>query len=143
MAEILLDLPVNVPPTLVFQAFATPVGLDAWWTLRSAGEPKLGGEYQLDFGPGYEWRARVTRCVPGREFELEFTRAMDDWVGTRVGVVLEAASAGTQVRFHHRGWPEQSEHFRISSYCWAMYLRVMQRNLEFGEIVPHESRLSV
>jgi len=143
VAEILHDFPVNVSPARVFEAFTTPAGLDTWWTLRSSGEPKLGGEYQLDFGPGYDWSARVTRCVPGREFELEFTRAMEDWVGSRVGVTLEAYAGGTRVHFHHRGWPETSEHFRISSYCWAMYLRVMKRNLEFGEIVPYESRLSV
>ena len=143
MAEILHDFPVNVLPTRIFEAFTTPLGLDAWWTLRSSGEPKLGCEYQLDFGPGFEWRARVTRCVPGREFELEFTRAMEDWVGSRVGVTLEATTTGTQVRFHHRGWPETGEHFRVSSYCWAMYLRVMKRNLELGETVPYEDRLNV
>ena len=75
MAEILHDLPIGVSPARVFAAFSTPDGLDTWWTLRSAGEAKPGGEYLLDFGPGYEWRARVTRCVPGREFELEFTHA--------------------------------------------------------------------
>jgi uncharacterized protein YndB with AHSA1/START domain len=143
MAEILHDFPVNASPTRVFQAFATPTGLDSWWTLRSTGAPKLGGKYLLDFGPGYEWQARVTRCVPGREFELEFTNAMEDWVGSRVGVVLEEVAGGTLIRFHHRGWSEASEHFRTSSYCWAMYLRVMKRNLEFGEVVPYDDRLSV
>jgi len=143
MPEILHDFPVNAAPSRVFDAFTTPVGLDSWWTLRSSGEPKLGNEYRLDFGPGYEWRARVARAVPGREFEFEFTRAMDDWVGSRVGVILEATKGGTQVRFYHRGWPETSDHFRTSSYCWAMYLRVMKRNLEFGEVVAYEDRLSV
>ena len=143
MAKILHDFPVNVPPARVFEAFATPNGLDAWWTLHSKGEPKLGGEYQLDFGPGFEWRARVTRSVPGKEFELELTRALEDWVGSRVGVTLEPVATGTQVCFYHQGWAEASEHFRTSSYCWAMYLRVMKRNLEFGEVVPYEERLNV
>jgi hypothetical protein len=105
--------------------------------------PKVGNVYQLDFGPGYGWQARVTRCIPDHEFELEFTQAMEDWAGTRVGVVLTANAPGTQVRFHHRGWPDVGEHFRSSSYCWAMYLRVMKRNLEFDETVPYESRLTV
>jgi uncharacterized protein YndB with AHSA1/START domain len=143
VADVLHDFPVAVPPSRVFAAFSTPAGLDSWWTLRSTGVPKLGEVYRLDFGPGYEWHARVTRCTPDREFELELTQAMEDWAGTRVGVVLEPNGAGTQVRFRHSGWPEVSEHFRISSFCWAMYLRVMRRNLEFGEIVPYESRLSV
>jgi hypothetical protein len=31
----------------------------------------------------------------------------------------------------------------ISTYCWAMYLRILKRWLEFGEQVPYEKRLSV
>jgi uncharacterized protein YndB with AHSA1/START domain len=143
MPEILHDFPVNATPLKVFGAFTTPAGLDSWWTLHSMGEPTLGTEYRLDFGPGYEWRARVTRAVPGREFELEFTSATEDWVGSRVGAILEGTKAGTQVRFYHRGWAESTDHFRTSSYCWAMYLRVMKRHLEFGEIIPYEDRLSV
>src|SRR5437868_2209353 len=143
MPDILHDFPVNAAPSRVFGAFTTSAGLDAWWTLHSTGEPKLGNEYRLDFGPGYEWRARVTRCVPGREFELEFTSALEDWVGSRVGALLEGTTDGTQVRFYHSGWPAASEHFRISSYCWAMYLRVMKRHLEYGEVVPYEDRLTV
>lgn len=143
MAEILHDFPVNTSPERVFAAFATPAGLDTWWTERAAGRPELGAEYQLRFGPAYDWRARVTRCMPGREFELELTQAMPDWVGSKVGVRLEGTASGTQVRFYHAGWPEADEHFRVSSYCWAMYLRVMKRNLEFGEMVPYERRLDV
>jgi len=41
------------------------------------------------------------------------------------------------------GWPAVNEHYRISSYCWAMYLRILQRYLEHNESVPYESRLTV
>ena len=39
------------------------------------------------------------------------------------------------------GWPSANEHCRISSYCWAMYLRILRRFLEHGEVVPYEARL--
>ena len=78
MADILHDFPINASSARVFEAFATPAGLERWWTLGSAGTPKLGGE-----------------------------------------------------------------HFRISSYCWAMYLRVLKRGVEFGEAVPYKDRLNV
>ena len=42
--------------------------------------------------------------------------------------------------FSHTGWPSANEHFRVSSYCWAMYLRVLRRYLEHGEVVPYEQR---
>ena len=34
-----------------------------------------------------------------------------------------------------------NEHWRISCYCWAMYLRLIRRYLEYGETIPYESRL--
>jgi hypothetical protein len=30
-----------------------------------------------------------------------------------------------------------------SSYCWAMYLRLLRRNVEAGEVVPYAQRLDV
>jgi hypothetical protein len=43
--------------------------------------------------------------------------------------------------FAHRGWPEANDHYRTSSFCWAMYLRLMKRHLETGEQVPYAIRL--
>ena len=143
MPDIFHDFPIAAPPERVFRAIATPDGLDEWWTKHSAGQPTPGAEYELWFGPEYDWRARVTRCVPGSEFELEMVSADEDWRGTRVGFRLEARAGSTWVRFHHRGWPSPNEHYRISCYCWAMYLRVLRRSLEHGEVVPYKDRLDV
>ena len=141
MADILHDLPIKATPEAVFRAVSTPVGLDRWWTKRSAGQARPGAEYELWFGPAYDWRAQVTRCVPPTEFELLLTAAMPDWIGTRVGIAIEAADGGTMVRFRHTGWAEANEHFRISAYCWAMYLRILTRYLERGEEVAYDERL--
>lgn len=143
MADILHDLPIKAPIVRVFDAFSTPAGLDTWWTKTSAGEPKDAAEYTLGFGPGYDWRARVTRLQPGAAFELEMIAADDDWLGSRVGVELEARDGVTWVAFYHRGWPSANEHYRISCNCWAMYLRVLRRYLEHDERVPYEQRLDV
>ncbi len=140
---ILHDFPIAVPPASVFEAISSPAGLDQWWTMKSSGTPQVGTEYQLHFGPGYDWRAMVRKSRPGEAFELEMTRAMKDWHGTRVGFELAPQGTGTAVRFYHAGWGDATEHFRISCYCWAMYLRILRRNLEFGETVPYEKRLDV
>ena len=100
MADIFHDFPIRAPGARVFEAVATPEGLDRWWTKSSTGTPKEGAEFSLCFGSGYE-----------------------------------------QVRFYHTGWPTQNEHWRISCYCWAMYLRLLRRYLEKGETVPYEQRL--
>ncbi|MGQ0642405.1 MAG: SRPBCC family protein [Gemmatimonadaceae bacterium] len=143
MADILHDFPIHAPAADVFRAISTPEGLEHWWTKRSSGTPVVGGSFELQFGPAYEWRARVLQCDPLLAFELEMTEADQDWLGTRVGFRLESGDGVTLVRFHHTGWPESNDHHRTSCYCWAMYLRVLKRNLEFGEEVPYERRLEV
>ncbi|HSB55049.1 MAG TPA: SRPBCC domain-containing protein [Gemmatimonadales bacterium] len=142
-ADILHDFPIAVPPSRVFDAITTPAGLDQWWTARSFGAPVPGSEYQLWFGPEYDWRGVVSIARPNEAFELRLSKAMVDWLGTRVGFVLSPGGNGTQVRFYHSGWNSVNEHFRISSFCWAMYLRILRRYLEFGEQVPYDERLIV
>ena len=141
MPDILLELPIRAAPERVFEAVSTPAGLDAWWTLRAEGKPEVGAVYELGFGPGYDWRARVARCEPVRAFELEFVEADADWSGTRVGVELESRGEVTRVRFHHTGWPVANAHFRISCNCWALYLRLLRRFVEHGERIPYDERL--
>ncbi|MBV9073468.1 MAG: SRPBCC domain-containing protein [Acidobacteria bacterium] len=144
MADIIQQLMVKAPVSRVFQAMSTPAGLDRWWTKTSSGTPEEGGEYSLFFGPDYDWRARVTKYRVNSAFELEITKAHPDWLGTRVGCELqEEASDRTSLRFYHLGWPDENEHWRVSCHCWALYLRIMRRNLEHGENVPYEQRLDV
>jgi uncharacterized protein YndB with AHSA1/START domain len=143
MPDIFHHFPIKASRHAVFNAVSIPAGLDSWWTMTAAGDPAEGSEYQLGFGPGYDWRAKVTRSVPNTEFELQLTGADADWQDTRVGFALAEKDGVTDVSFHHLGWPEGNEHYRISCYCWAMYLRVLKRYLEFGEIVPYEDRLDV
>lgn len=143
MADILHRFPIKGSAERIFHAVSTPAGLDRWWTKRSYGRPEAGEEYALWFGPEYDWRAVVTRCVPPREFEMKLTGAQEDWLGTRVGFVLEENEGLTQVSFRHLGWPESNEHYRVSCYCWAMYLRLLKRYVELDEVVPYEDRLDV
>jgi uncharacterized protein YndB with AHSA1/START domain len=142
MPDIFHQFPINASMRQVFQAVATPEGLDCWWTKRSAGTPTVGAEYELWFCPEYDWRAVVSRSVPDIEFELEMTKADNDWMGTHLGFHLAEKDGVTLVRFHHAGWPAANDHYRVSCFCWAMYLRLLKRYVEFGEKVPYEERLN-
>ena len=141
MADIYQDMPVKAPIGEVFAAISAPGGLDTWWTQRARGVPREGAEYELGFGPQCLWQARVTRCVANSEFELTLTRADADWTGTKVRFALERRDTLTLLHFSHTGWPDTNEHFRVSTHCWAMYLRILRRSLEHGESVPYEERL--
>ena len=134
---------IKSSPHKVFENIVTSKGLDNWWTKTSEAKPQPGANYTLHFGPGYTWKAKVNTYQADQVFELEFTEADADWVGTKVGFKLSLKDGKTEVHFHHRGWPGENEHFKISSYCWAMYLRILKRYTEFGEQVPYEKRLDV
>ena len=143
MADLFHHFPIKARAEDVFRAVSSPSGLDAWWAKRSFGSAELGTVFELGFGPGYGWKALVSRCVPNAEFELELVEADGDWTGTRIGFDLEERDGVTHMRFAHTGWSEANEHFRVSSFCWAMYLRLLKRFVERGEIVPYERRLEV
>jgi hypothetical protein len=66
--------------------FATPDGLDEWWTTASAGTAAAGETYHFVLGPEYDWRGIVAACDDGRWIEWEMAKADADWTGTRVGV---------------------------------------------------------
>lgn len=142
MSDIFLSFPVNAPIEQVFDAVASPTGLNQWWTLRSNGKPTTGSTYELYFTEGYDWRANVLNACAPFSFELKITKATPDWQGTRVIFSLEEKDGYTQVNFSHLGWPDNNDHFRTSSFCWAMYLRLMKRYVEFGETVKYGKRLN-
>ncbi len=140
MPDIYLDFSIRAPLERVFEAISTPAGLDAWWTKSCSGKPQLGEFYVLGFGPEFEWQAQVTNWQPSTQFELKITRADADWKGTRLGFLLESRGERTAVKFSHVGWRQLNDHFRISSFCWATYLRLLRRFLEHGEVVAYEQR---
>jgi uncharacterized protein YndB with AHSA1/START domain len=140
MADIQHCLQINAPVKEVYHAVSTPEGLDAWWTLQCVGKPEGNAHYRLYFGPGYDWKAEVSQCSTSC-FELTLYSDDPEWNGTKVTFELSETSKGTKLDFTHSGWPDTSEHYRISSYCWAVYLRLLKRFVEKGEVVSYEKRL--
>jgi uncharacterized protein YndB with AHSA1/START domain len=133
---------INCPIDKVFQGISDPEMIDQWWAVRSEGKAEKDGQYKLGFDIGYNWEAKVISYSSPTKFGLQIFKADNDWVNTTV--LFELSPNGenqTNVHFHHTGWKEDNEHYRISNYCWAMYLRVLKRYLEHGEEVPYEDRL--
>ncbi|MBK7706545.1 MAG: SRPBCC domain-containing protein [Acidobacteria bacterium] len=95
MADIKHDLSIAAPVAKVFAAVSEPAFLDEWWTETCRGTVATDAEYELGFGPEYQWRARVSIFEPEREFELTITDATDDWIGTKVGFVVVEEGSGT------------------------------------------------
>ncbi len=143
MPDIFHYFQINTTIDKVFESISTPKGLDKWWTESSTGKPILDEIFQFHFSPDYNWTAIVSKLIINKEFELTMTNADEDWMNSKIGFRLMSKNEITEVQFYHIGWKEDNEHFRISNYCWAMYLRLLKRFLEFGELVPYSNRLSV
>lgn len=138
--DILHQFVINAPAQKVFDAFCTPKGLNDWWPLESSGAPRMGSEYRLYFGPEYDWRATVIHVVDGKEITWEMDQAMDDWIGTKVGVRLREEKGSTIVDFFHIGWESANDHYRISNYCWGTLLNGLKNLVEEGIVVPFKDR---
>lgn len=140
MFDIVHDLTIHAPMAKVFSGVSTPVGLDAWWTQSCKGDAALGAAFKLGFGDNYFWMAAVTEFKQDETFALKITDAAADWVDTLVRFELESGDGATVLHFAHAGWAEQSPHFRRSSHCWAMYLRLLRVWCETGAVTPYGSR---
>jgi uncharacterized protein YndB with AHSA1/START domain len=144
MYDIYHVFPIHVSAEKVYLGVATPAGIDQWWTKKSSGKPEAGSTWSLFFGPENDWKSVVTKNEPKREFEFLMTDADEEWLGTRIGFILDQhGPAKTELTFYHTGWPGQSENYKVSNFCWAMYLRILKKYLETGEQVPYERRLNV
>lgn len=139
--EIAQQLTIKAEMHDVYDALTTPRGLDAWWTTGSEGSASAGAVYTFEFND-IRWKAEVVD-VASDLFRLRFLEADDDWRGTILEFQLRCTGEHTVVGFTHRGWREPNEHFRVSAHCWARYLRLLARYVEYGEIVPYEQRLHV
>ena len=140
MPDILHNLTIQSSAENVYEVLTTPKGLAAWWTKSSSGHPELGTEYQLFFSDEYDWRAIVLENDENTKFVLEITVADEDWTGTKVKFFLTRKGDSTDLEFEHTGWKETNDHFRVSSYCWAKYLRLLKKFIEEEVIVPYDQR---
>ncbi|WP_298760468.1 SRPBCC domain-containing protein [uncultured Psychroserpens sp.] len=140
MVDIYHQLTINESVSKVFKAISTSDGLDKWWSKSTLGLPKLNEKYTLNFGNDCIWKAIVSKFDINKEFQLTIVDSHIDWLHTKVGFQLINKGNCTEVVFTHSGWKEANEHFKNSSYCWAMYLRILKRYVEFGETVVYEQR---
>ena len=106
----------------VFDAVSQPEHLDNWWTLKSSGVPELGSIYNLNFTDEYDWYCKVVACNTNESFCLKMTKSDDDWNPTTFQFNLQEKGSGTYLRFSHVNWPKDNDHFKHSSFCWAILL---------------------
>lgn len=140
MFSIYHDFKINASKEKVFEAFANPIHLNNWWTLKSSGNPTLGVTYNLNFTDKYNWFAKVGKVKENEYFYLTMVEASEDWLPTTFGITLEEVEQGTLVKFSHTGWLAQNSEYRISSFCWALLLKGLKDYVEKEIVIPFEQR---
>ena len=68
------------------------------------------------------------------------TKSDADWDGTTFGFEIKKAVNGCWLNFSHANWPAINDHFKHSSYSWAMLLNGLKKYLEKELIIPFEDR---
>ncbi|EAZ81407.1 SRPBCC family protein [Algoriphagus machipongonensis] len=124
----------------VFSAISSPEQLILWWPQKCSGKPEIGESYNFYFTPEYDWFGTVSKVEENKAFHIKMVDSDKDWDPTSFGFELEEDGTMVKVSFWHKGWENQNEHFKISSYCWAILLQGLKNYLEKGEVLPFEER---
>ncbi|MEQ8302695.1 MAG: SRPBCC domain-containing protein [Cyclobacteriaceae bacterium] len=131
---------VKASPEKVFDAVSLPEQLVQWWPLKCSGKPVYGETYNFYFGEKYDWLGKVVKCEPSKSFHIKMTKSDADWNPTSFGFDLEIMKEGVRLNFFHSNWPSCNQHFKHSSYCWALLLNGLKDYVEKGTVVPFEER---
>lgn len=125
---------IQAKAEVIFDAITTSQGLNSWWTTEASGQPTLGNEYRFYFSRDHDWRAEVVEVHAPTQISWQMRQADDDWLPTQLHFSLEESADGTNttVRFAHTSWAKINDHFRRTSFCWAMYLETLRKVVEKG-----------
>jgi len=96
--------------------------------------------FNFYFTEQYDWDAKLIDVQENLRCVWKMTKADDDWLNTQFGFQLSEKEGITTVEFHHTGWLDSNEHFKRSSYCWAMYLHLLKSYIETGKITTFDKR---
>lgn len=134
------DLIIEAPINNVFNAISNAEELTKWWPLRCEGDPNLNTTYNFYFSNEYNWFGVVSSIKNNEHFHIKMTEADTDWNSTTFGFDLKEDNNRTHVSFFHKNWPECNQHFKRSSFCWAVLLQGLKNYLEKGVVIPFEQR---
>ena len=134
------NLLINSSLDKVYEAISLPKHLINWWPLKCSGIPELNQEYNFNFTEEYDWYGVVAKVDKDESFHIKLTKADADWQPTTFGFELEKTTSAVRLRFSHRNWPECNNHFKYSSFCWALLLQGLKEYVETGKVISFEER---
>src|SRR6266851_4291368 len=116
MADIVHAIQISSSPAEIYPLISTALGLTEWWA-ADVTEPE--GAVELGFfkrSTVYRLRNQSNHPPDRVEWRCE---TGEEWSGTRLKFYLEAAGAGTLLRFTHADWPSESAYFISCNTTWG------------------------
>ena len=124
----------------MFKGVSQPDHLINWWPLTCTGNAKVNEVYNYNFTDEYNWFAKVSSIKKNKHIYFKMIESDADWNPTTFGYDIGHKEDSTYLRFFHKDWPECNDHFKHSSFCWALLLKGLKDYVEKGTIIPFEER---
>lgn len=108
-----LDLHIQAPREVVWQAIASDAGLRNWFAPEASIDPREGGEVVWDWGEHHRWVQRIEILAPGERLRTRYDSQVDDGVGGKrplfIDFLLEGEGGSTQLRLVQSGFGPEAD----------------------------------
>ena len=148
MMDIVHRVGIKAPASKVYAALSTIDGLAGWWTEKTTGSSKPGGNiaFRFDTPTGDEiggFEMDVLELTPDQKVRWRVKTGPEEWIGTDIEFVLDRQDDYTIVRFGHRKWREEVEFMGHCSTKWATYLLSLRDLVETGQGKPAPNDVTI
>ena len=137
MATILLRVPVDAEPKVVYDALSTSEGVNGWWSDHTEGPEGVGSTMKVAFPDApMTFDFEVSEEAPGERVSWRCLAGPPEWTGTDITFDVETGDEGTSVLFSHDGWATTDQSFPFIAYSWAQILPRLKNLAETSEADP-------
>lgn len=131
-------LTINAPPERIYKALTEEEGLQSWWTENAKARPEIGSVAVFDFGARFHNEMKIDELVPPERVVWTCIKGDEEWLATHFTFEITRIPGGSELRFAHTNWREETDFFASCSYNWAYYLSSLKEYCEKGEGRPYD-----
>ena len=138
MATILLRMPVEAEPKVIFDALATSEGVNGWWSNHTEGPSGVGSTMKVAFPEApMTFDFEVKEETSGERVAWRCLAGPPEWTDTTISLEIQTDPEGsTSVLFSQEGWATTEESFPFIAYSWAQILPRLKELAESGRTNP-------
>ena len=131
------QLDLQASPATVYNALATPEGIQGWWCKECEIATAVGGLHTLNFVKGDRtvvMKFAVAELIPGEKVAWTCTENGNPaWIGTTLTFEIKAEGAGSTLSFVHGNFSEQwkgSPPYTMTVDGWVPFMNSLQAYCE-------------